>query len=288
MQKTLTFGTDPEFAIFDPHNRIVSAIPILQRNKIEKIDLGAGAKIYYDNTLAEANIDPAESKEDLTNKLADLYRRSQKLLKDHKLGAVASHNFSEEECEHPGAKEFGCDPEKDVYRGGMDAYPPNGGHVFRSAGGHIHVGGLQDKTSNEKMALIVLMDIFVGLASVLMDNDPNSVPRKQLYGKAGRYRDTPYGIEYRVLSNFWLSKKELTELIYDLTMFAANLYLEGKAGEVIDKTPIDRVIECINNGGKESAKELFFNLDLPANLKEQVQQMSQEDYNPDIFSNWKI
>lgn len=282
----LTIGTDPEFALFDA-NRIVSAIPVLERGKDDKIDLGDGAAIYYDNTLAEANIAPASSREEFVNKLAGLYTKSKQLLGKHSLRAVASHNFSPEECEHPKAKEFGCDPELDVYDGGSKKFPQAGGKVFRSAGGHIHIGGIQGEME-DKMPLVVLMDIFVGIPGVLMDNDPTSVARKVLYGKAGRFRNTPYGIEYRTMSNFWLSTPELSATIYDLTIFAANLFLDGMAFGIFEKIDVDKVANAINVGDKQVAAEIFNQLDIPQDLKDRVLQLSQTEYNSDIFSNWKI
>lgn len=287
MKSQLTIGTDPEFALFSPTNRIVSAIPVLEQGKKNKIDLGEGTNIYYDNALAEANIPPAVSRVDFTNKLSDLFELSKKVLKKHRLGAVASHNFTEEECEHPAAKEFGCDPELDVYLGGAQAFPPAGGHVFRSAGGHIHVGGVEGSL-DDKMPLIVLMDIFVGIPSVLMDNDPTSVDRKRLYGKAGRFRNTGYGIEYRTLSNFWLSTKELSEAIYDLTIFTANLFLAGGFHHIFGEVNVEKVVDAINSGDKVLAQEIFDNLPLPEDIKNQVTKLSNQKYNPDIFQNWNI
>lgn len=282
----ITFGTDPEFALVNKQNRIVSAIPVLGRGKEDKIDLGNGAKIYFDNTLVEANIDPAESREDLVCKLKDLYELSRQILKDHGLGAVASHNFSDEECEHPEAKEFGCNPEKDVYCGGEDCYPPEGGHSFRSAGGHIHIGGIGDKTDREKAHLVILMDIFVGLPSVLLDNDPTSVARKELYGKAGRYRETDYGIEYRVLSNYWLSNKDLTEVIYDLSLHASKIFLSEGFEETLDSINLSSISQTINSGDKKKAKEIFDTLNIPLDIKERVNFLSKQKYNSNIFENW--
>lgn len=289
MKKNITFGTDPEFALVNRiSGQIESAITVLGRDKNDKIPLAGEANIYYDNVLAEANILPAKSKNDLTKQLRNLYLQSKKILANHKLGAVASHNFSAADCEHQEAKRFGCDPERDVYSGGSNVFPPNGGDVFRSAGGHIHIGGINEFSLADKMPLIVLMDIFVGIPSVILDNDPTSVARKRLYGKAGRFRNTDYGVEYRVLSNFWLSDPKLTEVIYDLSMFAVKNFLDGKTFDIIQSVNLEDVRTAINEGNIELASKIFDSLEIPETIRKTVIKLSSNTHNFDIFSNWKI
>ena len=286
MKSNILFGTDPEFALKTvADNRIVSAIPVLNRSKENKIDLGDEHKIYFDNVLLEANIPPADSKDDLKNKLRALYAKSQELLKNYKLAAVASHTFGEDECSHPEAQRFGCDPELDV-DAGMPAYPPSGGHTFRSAGGHIHIGNFVRDTIEEKINLVYLMDLFVGVPAVLLDNDPTSLERKRLYGKAGRFRDCEYGLEYRTLSNFWLSSPELTDIIYDLTNLAAETDIEGNALKVLKKFKRATVVNTINNLDKKSAYKIVNKLPISDEMKERIFKLSQTEYSDDIFKNW--
>lgn len=281
-----TFGTDPEFVLIEEEtNRIVSAIPVLRRSKENKIDLKDGAKIYYDNILAEANIDPSNDKNELKARLRDLYQKSRAILKKHRLGAVASHEFAKEFCRSKKAREFGCAPELDIYEGGVSVFPPDNVGNFRSAGGHIHIGGLEEYSFGEKFPLIPLMDLYVGLPSVLLDNDPSSVPRKILYGKAGRFRNTEYGIEYRVLSNFWLSKPELADVIYDLTMQAVSCFQE-KQYEQLQMSHIEDVRRIINEGDKRGAAELVAESSLSDNLKQTIFNLSEEPHSENVFQNW--
>ena len=65
--------------------------------------------------------------------------------------------------------------------------------------------------------MIQYMDLLLGNLSILLDRSPASAVRKELYGKSGAYRPTPYGCEYRTLSNFWASHPKLVSLAYDLT-----------------------------------------------------------------------
>jgi len=59
--------------------------------------------------------------------------------------------------------------------------------------------------------VIKALDAYLGLPSVLFEKDGM---RRTLYGKAGAYRPTPYGVEYRVLSNFWLTEEKYMRWVY--------------------------------------------------------------------------
>jgi hypothetical protein len=93
------------------------------------------------------------------------------------------------------ANTFGCEPDFNVYTGGMQSVaPPANG--LRTFGGHIHVSGEMERTY-----MVVAMDLYVGLYCTAMGYE--SATRKELYGKAGSYRPKPYGIEYRTVGNGW-------------------------------------------------------------------------------------
>ena len=69
--------------------------------------------------------------------------------------------------------------------------------------------------------------------------------RKQLYGKAGAFRPKPYGVEYRVLSNFWIFDKEKTNTVWNLTERAVeHVYSKKK----IDNELGQAIVNCINLG----------------------------------------
>lgn len=96
-----------------------------------------------------------------------------------------------------------CDPDYNVYT--LEANtPPNSEGTLRSAGGHIHIGYENPEFVNN-LKIVRAMDLFLGIPSILLDKDTR---RKQMYGKAGAYREKPYGVEYRVLSNFWIASQE--------------------------------------------------------------------------------
>jgi hypothetical protein len=70
-----------------------------------------------------------------------------------------------------------------------------------------------------KPLFVFMLDLFVGIPSVLIDHGTDSYKRRKYFGRAGSHRDKPYGLEYRVLSPFWLRNKSTTQLIYKLVEF---------------------------------------------------------------------
>lgn len=136
---------------------------------------------------------------------------------------------------------------------------------FRAAGGHIHIG-LARSTMNDPAKLVSIMDIVAGNTCVLVDRDPDNAERRKNYGRAGEYRIKPYGIEYRVLSNFWLKSYTLWSMASVLVRNAASIYKEGFADDLLSRFDMAKVRKAINENDFELAKENF--LILSAFLKE--------------------
>lgn len=241
-----TIGTDPEFMLRDiTTGGIVSAIPVLKHGKEGKVFLDPDKKfaIYCDNTMAECNVPPATSEDEFVDNIRKLFYFSNTFLDParYTLATVASHNFTKAECANEIAMIFGCSPEYCAWTF-SEKTPPDGaaGKVFRSAGGHIHIGRVDFASFDEgedgvflmdfasKAELIQVCDATVGLALAYLDNDPTAAARKALYGEAGRHRLPIYGVEYRTPGNYWLSSPSLTRLTYKLVELAINICESGK------------------------------------------------------------
>jgi phiEco32-like amidoligase-type 2 protein len=297
----LTVGSDPELLLRNRKTgEIVSAIDVLKQGKDNKIDLGNGIPVYYDNVLVETNVPYAASAKELVKNVKGTFLRIAKYIgKEYELLAQASHTFATEQCQHEDARVFGCNPEYCAYNVETVAPPTNeDGNTFRSAGGHIHVGRSDFNSvknqNNEflldpfsKLEMVKVMDLVVGLSIALVDNDPTSPARKKLYGNAGRHRPTPYGVEYRTPGNYWLSNPELTELVYDLTEYAAGLVREGKHKELLASFNSDEVIEAINTNNKGNAAKLLAKVNLPASLMKRVQVQAKKPVVP-LYEAWGI
>ena len=82
--------------------------------------------------------------------------------------------------------------------------------------------------------------------TVVWDTDDQ---RRQLYGKAGAFREQPHGVEYRTLSNFWIFSKDLISEVYDRIQAAINhplIETNSEEGKLIQ--------QIINTNDKLSAK----------------------------------
>jgi hypothetical protein len=126
-------------------------------------------------------------------------------------------------------------------------------HLFRYAGGHIHVGSGFDKMDKKAMEQLVqygytndflnrlkyliedenghleiikTFDLIGGIPLVMLDSTTSSLRRRSKYGKAGCFRPTPYGVEWRTPSCWWLKSPTYVSLIYGLIRAAWGLLLE--------------------------------------------------------------
>jgi len=285
----IQIGSDPEM-VLTKNNVPVSAIPVILRDKDNRIDLGDNTNYFYDNVLLEGNVKPAFSAEELKINISYLYKHIyQALAEGYDIKTQASATYAEHECLHPDAVQAGCSEEYCAHEVDL-CVPPDFVGGFRSAGGHVHLGRSDFENPSDdfliddfsKMDVIKAMDVFVGLPSVLMDSSQPSKDRKKLYGQAGRHRPTEYGVEYRTLSNFWLSSPELVNLVYVLSMHAVDFVRENGVPEV----DFDKIREAINTNNEILAKELC-NLYIPENLLVQISEFV--NWNKfDIRSNWNI
>ena len=218
----VTIGADPELFLMR-EGELKSSIGLIGGSKYEPRPLGdkLGFFVQEDNVAVEFNIPPAETlqafcdsiaygKEQLTNEISKY---------GFSLAIKASAIFPESQLLNPAARNFGCDPDYNAWKNGRrNPRPRAKDSRLRSCGGHIHIGYPED-SNLDKRRLVQLMDLYLGVPSVIMDDDNQ---RRQLYGRAGAYRDTDYGLEYRTLSNFWLRSSELTAWAYTQTIRAVN------------------------------------------------------------------
>ena len=116
---------------------------------------------------------------------------------------------------------------------------------------HIHIG-YDNPTVPESLRMIKLLDVFLGIPSVIIDPDKE---RRKLYGKAGAFRLTKYGFEYRTLSSYMMSKDSILNLICELLMLA--LEYDGTT-LAFDK---DQIQHIINESDVEEAKKFLNNFD---------------------------
>ena len=183
--------------------------------------------------------------------------------------AIPSAHFDKDQLEHPDACVFGCDPDYNAWSMDENNTPYTEDQTFRSCGAHIHVGTTGEDANafllnfNGKMEMIRTMDCLHGVLSTILDSSKEATDRRRLYGKAGAHRCKEYGVEYRVLSNYWLQSPVTVMLMYHLTQDALHICREALANNLIEAMGGDEVQSVINEGNREAALKMFENHLIP-------------------------
>lgn len=256
---SLLVGADPELFLVDDDGMPVSAIGKIGGSKEEPRLVTCGA-VQEDNVLAEFNIDPAMSAKEFISNITTVMKELSNILPAYNLVPIPSMNFDMKELVMSGEKafEFGCTPDFNAWTG-EENDPPDANETLRTAGGHVHIGheSVQGDDEEQKRNLIKVLDFYLGIPSVLLDNDKD---RRSMYGQAGAYRPKEYGVEYRTLSNFWVGNTDYMSWVFNNT---------SRAVLDIDHLPVmlDRFDEevvrtTINTSNVDKAREIVETLQI--------------------------
>jgi hypothetical protein len=265
----ITIGTDPEFFLRKDGQYVSSQSAKIQGTKHEPVALKNGGTIQRDNVAVEFATEPAKDGEDFVGKVKSCLVDAQAMLpKGHEMVVEPSATFDEVQLTDPEAQEFGCDPDFNAYTVAVNEKPWCGDSGFRSCGAHIHVGGVDEngvpmegleflQEFSGKIKAVKAMDLFHGIISTKLDNSEASIKRRELYGKAGCHRPTDYGVEYRVLSNYWMKTPQLVMLMDSLTRDAMSLIMEDKLDDILAQVGEDELQNVINEGNVEAADKII-------------------------------
>lgn len=255
----ITVGADPEFFLIDSKaGSYVSAHGMIPGTKEAPHPVPFGA-IQVDGTAVEFNIDPAETAEQFVHNIQAVIGTLRKMIPDRYTFAynpVATYSrvyFSKLPRE---AVEIGCTPDWNGYTMQHNKIPNVDGVLFRTGSGHVHLGWEidgkpfeADPADREHILLSGRMarnlDITLGIPSLEWDHE---VKRRLLYGKAGCFRPKPYGMEYRTLSNKWLSDTDLMTRVFNGAVEGARDFLENGPKCKFMGANLDQVQRQINNG----------------------------------------
>lgn len=219
---TFSVGSDPEFFLRDLDGELISAVGLLGGNKKQPRKVSNGS-IQEDGVAAEFNSKPAFSLEEfITNHnlilddLQDILDKKDLVLDRYNSTAI----FNEDQLDCDQARQSGCDIDYNAWK--VTDNPPVSllNTSLRAVGGHLHIAF--DKAGGERNIqtrcdFVKVLDYQLGVPSILLDSGST---RRKLYGKAGSHRpkfvrsDGFNGVEYRVLSNFWLNNDDLMEFVY--------------------------------------------------------------------------
>lgn len=248
-----TIGADPEFFVQDKHGRVKSIIGRLGGTKENPkfiTENRSGFAVQEDNVAAEYNIPPVHAKQYLFDVIQFPQKAIQIIIGKDKFDICTESaiSFPDEELSSEESWIFGCEPDYNAWTLCINNKPQADDKNLRTAGGHIHVGYEYNEDVMQQVSLIKAMDLFLGTWSVIADT--NGSLRRNLYGNAGAFRPKPYGVEYRVLSNFWIFDKDHCEKVWDLTERAVN---QHKNLDISEKMAKDIQL-CINTGNQDVAR----------------------------------
>jgi len=292
MEGCFVAGADPELMIRSPEGSLISAIGLVPGTKKKPRKVKNGA-IQHDNVMAEFNVNPARSSEEFVEHMRDVLIELSGIVAPNRLVVQASAEFPEKELQNQKARIFGCDPDFDSWSLRMNQIAGDAAESpFRSAGGHLHIGKTK-KTAEMldnpygKIEVVKMLDIFVGIPSILLDPDPTSPARRALYGKAGAHRPKTYGVEYRALGNFWVRSPQLVELVYSLADVAVRLCADGESTKIIEKVGQENVLEAINNSNRKVAQKCFRAIKkfIPEDILDAIKKTNLE---ADLYQCWNL
>lgn len=213
----LLLGADPEVFVREGGN-LRTAHALVPGTKTSPYPVPFGA-VQVDGMALEYNIDPAKDEGEffhaITNVMATLKGMIPKGC-ELDISPVAFFNEDYLDSMPDEAKVLGCDPDFNAYTGRPNQ-APEAHPSLRTAAGHIHLGWTQAEDPHDPahfgrcIQMAKQMDFALGLLGVIYDAD---TIRQNMYGQAGAFRPKPYGMEYRVLSNFWLKDERLIRKVY--------------------------------------------------------------------------
>lgn len=258
---TVFVGADPELFVKEG-DRFVSGFGMIPGDKKKPHPVPNGA-VQVDGMALEFNINPAVNEDEFLLNIDIVLNHLKGMIPDkHQLVVSPTAEFDEEylKSQPLEALQLGCAPDYNAYE--MAANPQPDQHpTMRTGAGHLHVGWEPNRYEEDRAAhreecamLTKQMDYILGIPSILLDKDDK---RRQMYGKAGAFRPKPYGVEYRVLSNFWLVNKNTIKWAYRSSVHAFNLlvyneiYLPDMYG--------DTARNIIDNNDVHGAKDFIMN-----------------------------
>ena len=262
----ILIGADPEVFVTDKGSKVFrSAHGLIPGSKENPFRVECGA-VQVDGMALEFNIDPARNADEFTRNIQMVMGQLAEMVPDYDIHCVPTAKFSKKTWDNTPkeAKIMGCDPDFNAWEDGAVNPKPNGEVDFRTAAGHIHIGWTKDMDINDaghREACIMLtkqLDVLLGIPSLLIDKDTK---RRQLYGQFGSYRVKPYGVEYRVLSNFWLKSPELMRWVYKSVVRA--FYLLTEQCVAYELPPMLRLIKAPERTTEEDVKSIVYNYGMP-------------------------
>lgn len=256
-----TVGSDPEMFVTDKNGIVIPSFKFLKSSKENDLtydankcfsdghnSISGNQKIFWDGFQAEFNVVGTTCLSWVTDStrigLKTLLDKARAYDKDAKLTIEPTLDIPYEMLRDsaPEHVEFGCTPSLNAYN--MEGIKLDGRDVpFRSAGGHIHLGMTFDKNLTA-VKYVKALDAILGVACVSLFGKYDDAKRRTMYGLAGEYRLPKHGLEYRTLSNVWLSHPLMMQFVFELARRVTGIVKD----DLFDlwQTTEEETISCIN------------------------------------------
>lgn len=241
----IKIGSDFELPLIDTDNHPVSVEGRLGGTKHDPIDIGEGCQKQEDNVMAEFNIPATSNFEEFKQSIEYCINLGNKELSPLRLAKKSSYHYSANEVATEQGATFGCEPSFCAYEWDIrdnEAEPT----TLRSAGFHLHF----DCPEEEIQDRVIKLDKHLGILSLLLDPDKE---RRNLYGKAGDFRITDYGFEYRVLGSGML---RYLDVVWEQAIKAMT------DASVLSKDDIKEIKRVMDEQDVITAKTLFPNFNI--------------------------
>lgn len=226
--KSFLFGCDPEVFIKDDKGVVVPACGLIPGTKEEPFKVDGGT-VQVDGVAAEIGIDPASNFEDFNSRVVLVMAQLKNMLpKGYGLVIEPVAKFDPEVFDNldPVHTQLGCVPDLNAWTEEPNTPPdPMSFPYMRTGAGHLHIGFTSGESEDSKQHrincrdLVRQLDWYLGSWAATKEGEQGA-QRRLMYGQAGSYRIKPYGVEYRVLSNFWLTSKQNRLLVWNRMMQA--------------------------------------------------------------------
>jgi hypothetical protein len=252
----IKLGSDPEIFI-EKDGEIVSAVGMIPGTKRDPHPItNKGHFIQTDNIAFEFNIPACETAEEYVENINFVKEHLEVLANANgcKLSTIVSAEINPIHLQTRQAKEFGCEPDLNVYLQDLNPKPDSNTNL-RCVGGHVHIG-YPNPDFEVSERIVKMFDIMVTLPSLLIDKDDR---RRELYGKPGSFRQKDFGVECRALSNFWIHSDELIAWVFNQTIKAVEIVLDNQDDVYINKFS-EEVREAIESNNRDLAKILIENI----------------------------
>lgn len=254
-------GCDPELFAKIDDREFISGHDLIPGTKHSPFFVDKGA-IQVDGVALEFNTFPAATVEEFQENIKRVVEimtqiASEKFYKDEFLGdgslkivAEPTAYFEKEYFDGlpQTPKLLGCTPDYNAYTG-VENEPPSTDEPFRTGSGHIHVGWTKSVDIFDRehffecIERVKQLDCVLYPISLLWDSDTK---RRELYGKIGAFRPKHFGVEYRPLSNRWVSDPRLQEAVFILTKWAMEQFDQGE--KFYEHGELQMYIEQIRSG----------------------------------------